>query len=120
MRYHAGDQLQFDPDGYYVYGLLDDRGRCFYVGVTSDPAKRLREHIRNAFNARVRSKMAKCQRKRLVILSNRLTQKHARELEAQLIRKLRGLLNQEHRKDYRQRHERHPVFEQYLRAASKS
>lgn len=119
MDYWIGKQVSAVRDKFYVYGLLDDDGVCFYIGMTNFPDGRLREHLSRPSSQRVKAKLATVNAPVLLILSEGLSQEEARKLEKELIDCVQGLLNQESSPQLRAPKTRHPVFEKYLRTASK-
>ena len=114
MAYAAGDIVFLELDKYYVYALLGDDGKAFYIGMTNRPHVRLHEHKKSRDNSRLRARMDASKRHCLAILSEPLAKAEALELEAQLIAETPNLLNQEQRPDYRQAQERHPAFEKFM------
>lgn len=116
MCYTAGQELELTPlKWFYVYGLLDDDRVCFYIGISCDPRRRLRQHKTTNFNPRVRTKMDSLKKPLMVILSDECTQAQALELEAQLIKETPNLLNQEQRPDYRTEHKPCPIIQRFAK-----
>lgn len=120
MRYLIGQEIELKAaEWFYVYGLVDEDGVCFYIGVTSDPRRRLRQHWATNFNPRVYAKIRALKTPRMVILSDECTKTEALALEAQLIEETPNLFNQEQRPDYRQEHGRCPIIQSFLKTSQK-
>ena len=95
--YKPGDILQNRPlTLHYVYALFDDVG-IFYIGMTKDPANRLRDHIRGhrtqdpILRERLRGSSVK-----LEILTIWEDRRSAEQAEARTIRQNPGVLNVVH------------------------
>lgn len=122
MDFRPGDILIL-PDTskpvHYVYGLIDENGKAFYIGKTCDPYMRLRAHVNQTSNARLAAKLKAVPEARMLILSEPDTESEAVQLESSLISETPGLVNQEHRSDYRKKHGKSPLIQKFRRTASK-
>lgn len=119
MPSSAGDIIFLELDKYYVYALLGDDGKAFYIGMTNRPYVRLHEHKTARYNSRLRARMDASKRHCLAILSDPLTKAEALVLEAQLIAETPNLLNQEQRPDYRQEHGPCPIIQRFVNRSQK-
>lgn len=82
---------------HFVYSLIDDENRPFYIGKSFEPELRLKKHVYGSGNVRVTEKLRSLKQVRMLILCDPCTEEEALELERQLIAETPGLLNQEQR-----------------------
>ncbi len=94
--YEPGDSIELrslSGSGHYVYELLDDAGKCRYVGRTTDPKGRFRSHINSRRDKPVGAWVSTAKNPRMRIIYAGLTLEMAHQLEAQLIAERPGMLN---------------------------
>lgn len=96
VRFEPGDVVSAErPSLWYVYVLKDQDGRIRYVGMTVDPAGRLRCHLAANASPRIRGWVREQGgRVTMTIVSVHETKGDARRVESSLISSLPDLLNE--------------------------
>jgi predicted GIY-YIG superfamily endonuclease len=91
--FKAGEIIKADQvPTHYVYALIDEADQVFYIGVTTDPPTRLRQHVYRPGNTLMTAKLLTCQ-PRLLVLSVHAERQEAETEERRQISANVALLN---------------------------